>query len=868
MSKASFFDHEALYREGEPLTYTGERLTHTAFPLGGIGAGCISLSGRGALVDWEIFNRPNKGMSVPYAFFALWARPHGGEAVTRVLQAPPAPPYDGSGWGQYSGIGFGVNRENGSGLPHMRSATLRGEFPLAWITFDEPSLPVTVELEAFSPFIPTNADDSSLPIAVLHYRVHNPGDVPVEVSIAGNLANPIGYDHGGSLAGRRPRAGLGGNVNRWVQEKGLNALSLTSERYAPDHPRYGTLALATPAEGAWCQAAWLRGDWNDMFHDYWDHFSADGLLAPREYPPSPEGLSDVGTLGVRRTLAPGETATFPFVITWHWPNYVKYWGVHRTDSECCGEDAGPTWPNYYASLWRDALDVTEYYVTHAERLYRDTRRFHDTLFASRLPTAVLDAVSSQASILHSPTVLRLPDGTFYGFEGCHGNAGCCEGTCTHVWNYAQTPAFLYPTLERSARTADYTHNMNPDGSMGFRLQLPLGSPPWAFHPAADGQMGGLLKLYRDWKLSGDDEWLQTLWPQAQKALEYAWVAWDPDRDGVIEGEQHNTYDVEFYGPNTMMGTFYLGALRAGEEIARHLGYIDAAERYRQVFERGRARIEAELYNGEYYIQRCDSDVKYQYGEGCLSDHLIGQWCAHQVGLGYLLDPERVRGAIRAIFEHNWRTDFWEHANPQRIYALNDEQGLLVCSWPGGGRPALPFPYSEEVFCGIEYQVAAHLIYEGMVNEGLAIVKGVRDRHDGQRRNPWNEFECGSHYARSMASWSLLTALSGYTYDLGAGILGFAPRVWQDDFRVFWSADGAWGSYAQRLDEAAHVTLRVDYGEITLRGLDLGALDGHAVTAARVGERDLPCTLTDESGVVIVRWSEPVTLVAGEELTLS
>ncbi|MHB1318657.1 MAG: GH116 family glycosyl-hydrolase [Anaerolineae bacterium] len=865
MSKADFYGQESLYRRGEAQTYAGEFLGKIAFPLGGIGAGCVSLSGRGALVDWEIFNRPNKGMAVPYAFFGVWARADGEAPVTRVLEAPPEPPFDGSGWGQYGGMGFGVNRENGSGLPHMRSTTFRGEFPLAWVRFEDPALPVEVELEAYSPFIPANADDSSLPVAVLTYRVHNPGPRTVEVSVAGNMANPLGYDHGGSLSGRRVRLGRGQNLNRCVQEDGLTALSMTTERYPATHPRFGTLALATPADGAWCQAAWLRGDWYDMFHDYWDHFSQDGILAPREYPPSPEGFTDVGTLGVRTRLEPGATAEIPFVLAWHFPNYVKYWGEAADQAE----EAQPTWLNYYATLWPDALSVARYCVGNAGRLCRETRRFHDTLFESTLPASVLDAISSQASILHSPTVLRLPDGTFYGFEGCHGNAGCCEGTCTHVWNYAQTQAFLFPALERSMRRADYTHNMNADGSMGFRLQLPLGNPPWTFHPAADGQMGGLLKLYRDWKLCGDDAYLRELWPAAKKALEYAWSQWDPDGDGVMTGIQHNTYDIEFYGANTMMGTFYLGALRAAEEMARYLGDTESAERYRHVYEQGQARLESTLYNGEYYVQQFEPELalKYQYGEGCLSDHLIGQWFAHVVGLGYVLEPEHVRSALTAIFEHNWRSDFWEHANPQRIYALNDEQGLLICSWPRGGRPALPFVYSDEVWCGIEYQVAAHLIYEGQVDRGLAIVKGTRGRHDGRRRNPWNEFECGSHYARSMASWSLLTALSGYGFDLGAGVLGFTPRLWPEDFRCFWSADGVWGRYEQRIDQRARAELRVDYGKITLNGLNLGALGSHSLRVARVSGREFPLTARLTDGVLQVRWEESLILVAGETLVL-
>ncbi|MGI6368875.1 MAG: GH116 family glycosyl-hydrolase [Anaerolineae bacterium] len=864
MSKATFFDQETLYRRAKGLTYSGEQLAHIAFPLGGIGAGCISLSGRGALIDWEIFNRPNKGMAVPYAFFALWARPEGGEPVTRVLQTPPQPPFDGSGWGQFSGVGFGVNREDGSGLPHMRSATFRGEFPLAWVDLEDERLPVQVSLHAWSPFIPTADDDSSLPVACLEYTVSNPGTAPVDISLAGNLANPLGYDHGGSLTGRRVRLGRGQNLNRAVAEPGMTALSLTTERFPESHPRFGTLALATSSPEAWCQAAWLRGDWYDMFHDYWDHFSATGLLEPREYGPSPEGLTDVGTLGVRARLAPGESVTIPFVIAWHLPNYVKYWG----EAAELEEAEQPTWRNYYATLWPDALSVARYALAERPRLYAGTRRFHDTLFASTLPAQVLDAVSSQASILHSPTVVRLPDGTFYGFEGCHGNAGCCEGTCTHVWNYAQTQAFLFPALERSQRRADYGYNLKPDGSMGFRLQLPLGSPPQTFHPAADGQMGGLLKLYRDWKLSGDDDYLAELWPRAQRALEYAFTQWDPDADGVMTGIQHNTYDIEFYGANAMMGTFYLGALRAAEEMARYLGDARSAQRYRSIYESGRTLVEEQLYNGEYYIQTYEPELakKYQYGEGCLSDHMIGQWFAHLTGLGYLLDPEHVQSALTAIFEHNWRTDFWEHANPQRIYALNDEQGLLICSWPRGGRPTLPFVYSDEVWCGIEYQVAAHLMYEGQVERGLAIVQGTRARHDGRRRNPWNEFECGSHYARSMASWSLLTGLSGYSFDLGAGVLGFAPRLWAEDYATFWSADGVWGQYSQRLGKSLRVALRVEHGSVTLKGLDLGALQGGVPRTVRMGERQWPLTVTKGDGLAI-RWEAPITLRAGDTLVL-
>jgi non-lysosomal glucosylceramidase len=862
------YSQDELYPPPTPLIYEGEQLNEIAFPLGGIGTGCVSLSGRGALVDWEIFNRPNKDTVLPYTFFTLWAQAEGDEPVTRVVQTPARPPFTGEGGGMYRGFGFGVTREDGSGLPHMRSARFRGEFPFAEIDFEEPDLPVNVRLEAYSPFIPLNADDSGLPIAVLRYHVHNRSDRPVNVSLAGNIYNPIGYPGSGPFIRRRDGDPVGGNVNAFVDEEGVRGLSLTSEKHPPDHPCYGTMALTTTWPEVFHQCAWLRGAWFDAMHDFWDHFSTDGVLPERSYGPSDAGQSDVGTLGLRATLAPGESVVLPFFITWHFPVFVKYWDRHG-EGACDCEQA--TWTNYYASQWDDALDVARYYVRNEERLYGETRLFHRALFDSTLPPYVLDALSSQASILHSPTVLRLPDGTFYGFEGCHSDSGCCEGSCTHVWNYAQTVAFLFPTLERSLRDADYTYNLRDDGHMGFRLQLPLGSPMWEYHAAADGQLGGILKVYRDWLLCGDDAWLHWLWPRLKKALAYAWEQWDPDRDGIIDGVQHNTYDIEFYGPNSMIGSFYLGALRAAEEMARHLGDTEAAEEYARVYASGRERMERELYNGEYYVQKIDVTLapKYQYGEGCLSDQLIGQWLAHIVGLGHILDEEQVRSAIRAVFEHNWRTDFWKHANPQRIYALNDEQGLLLCTWPRGGRPTLPFVYSDEVWCGIEYQVASHLIYEGYVDEGLSIVKGLRARHDGCRRNPWNEFECGSHYARSMASWAVLTALSGYRFNVPRRALGFAPRLNACDWRSLWSLDSGWGTYSQRLDEkSGEFALHLLRGRLELERLDLGSINGSPRVEITVGDRPLPVSTSSDNGSsegLSLRFSPAVRLNEGETL---
>jgi len=233
-------------------------------------------------------------------------------------------------------------------------------------------------------------------------------------------------------------------------------------------------------------------------------------------------------------------------------------------------------------------------------------------------------------------------------------------------------------------------------------------------------------------------------------------------------------------------------------MAEHVGETETAARWAEAAELGAVRTDALLFNGEYYVQRTD-DVdahRYQYGLGCLSDQLLGQTHAHLVGLGHVLPAEHVRSAIGAVFRHNFRRDFSDYASVQRTYALNDDHGLVLCTWPEGGRPRIPFVYSDEVWSGIEYQVAANLIFEGLVSEGLTVVRAVRNRHDGIRRNPWNEAECGNHYARSLASWGVLVALTGAQWDAGARSLQLAPvaeAMVGEVFRSFFSTGSGWGT---------------------------------------------------------------------------
>jgi len=850
--------------------YTGRNLSQISFPLGGLGSGCVGLAGNGRLVDWEIFGRPAKGSTNGHTHFAIKAE-RGGEVLdARVLHGDEPPPYIGASRNMYFGSGFGVSRDAMAGLPHFREVKFGGEFPVAELSFREPKFPGKVRLRALNPFIPLNDADSSLPAACFEISVTNTSQEALDYTIAFSTRNPA------------PKL----STNAAARRGGLGLITLKEDALPADDPAKAELTIATDAAQTSHQEYWFRGAWFDNLGVYWQDFTKPGLLTNRKYKPVEGRGHDHATLAAHVSVPAGETATVRFVLAWHAPNMTNYWNPEKCES---GECRPTVWQHYYATRFDGSAATAKYALTHWERLWADTLRFKAALFSSTLPPEVLDAISANISILKSPTVMRLTDGSFYGFEGCGCEAGCCEGSCQHVWNYAYALPFLFPRLERSMRELDYRYNMCEDGGMSFRLQLPIGRARSGFRPCADGQLGGVVKTYREWKISGDTDWLKSLWPSVKQSLEFAWAPtnadrWDPDQTGVLWGRQHHTLDMELFGPNSWLTGFYLAALKAAAEMAEACGEPQAAAHYLGLLSRGQEWVEANLSNGEYYQQQVDLDdrdvlepykesdagvlntywdpehkeLKYQVGEGCGIDQVLAQWHASLCGLGDIFDPKRTRQALRAIYRHNFKPSLREHFNPCRVYGLNDEAGTVMVEWPAGKRkPVVPVPYSEETMHGFEYQAACHLIMEGGVKEGLAMVRGVRDRYDGERRNPWNEIECGHNYARSMASYALLNAFSGFEFDLVAGRLAFNPLELKGGFRCFWCVEGAWGVFHAKKGE---VRLEVLAGELHLQKLGLPFLKGKAVKA-KVGKGKVACEVCGGE----VRFAEAVVIGAGERL---
>ena len=810
-----------------PRTFRSRQLKMISFPLGGVAAGSLGLGGRGQLCNWEIFNRPNKGNTPSYAFPAIWVQSGTAKPVAHVLESRIAPPYEGQD---------GLGSRNSPGLSRLEGAAFTGEYPLTHISFEDNTLPVHVELEAFSPFIPHEPDDSGLPVAILRYRVTNPGPSTAKVGIAFSIDNPVGA--GESNRGAAAQEGDGGRRNDYRNGDGVEGLVMSNTSLAPDDPMAGEFVLAaTPETGTQVShwVGWPAGRWWNSPLLFWDQFSKSGNLGAQ-----PEEHSAVGVLCLQQSISPGQTANFQFLLGWRFPNRTPDW---------CGWSAPPgegktVIGNFYSDRFKTAWDAVAYTAKNLVSLETRTRMFATAIRESTLPAVVKEAASANLSTLATTTCFRTADGEFHGFEGSNDQRGCCFGNCTHVWNYETTTGFLFPSFARSLRRSAFGYSMDDAGAIHFRQMLPDGKARSGF-AAADGQMGQVMHAWLDWKINGDDALLHSTWPLAKKALEFAWVpgGWDGNKDGVMEGVQHNTYDVEFYGPNPMCGIYYLGALRAGEEMARAAGDSASAETYRSLFKQGSLWIDANLFNGEYYIQqirgfRNDEIAKnlrsdmgsqntlnpeYQVGAGCLVDQLVGQYLADVCGLGALVSPDKIQAALRSIYRYNYKRSLAEHDNVQRTFALNDEASLVICDYGKVVRPRIPFPYFAETMTGFEYTAAVLMMNWGMVDEGLECVHNIRDRYDGEKRNPWDEAECGHHYARAMSAWSAVLALSGFSYDGASASVVAVPLLAKDNFQCFWSTGTGWGTYSLRREGGSvSFAIKVLAGTLTCRSCEIAA----------------------------------------------
>jgi len=775
-------------------------LNQVAFPLGGMGAGMICLEGTGALSHVSLRHEPEV-FNEPYIFSALTIKTQNGD-VTKVLEGPvPKRKIFGA---PMTANGGGATTY---GLPRFSSSEFSANFPFATVDFESEKIPLKASICAWSPFIPLDSDNSSLPCSALEFSFENPTNEAIEAVYSFSAANFMKINDSKGEA---------------KVEKIQNGFVLAQSPSKEQPWDEGYFCAMTDDPSVKINPAWFRGGWSDSRTMNWKDIAKGACADNDEIGESEQ--SGGGTLSVPFKAKAKSRKTIRIMLCWHVPESNLRVGREPGEESCCcdKEKDLPKYKPWYSTKFKGINETVKYWRENYDKLREQSLHFSQCLSSSNLPKEAMEAICANLTILKSPTVLRQADGRLWCWEGCCDSRGCCHGTCTHVWNYAQALPHLFPDLERGLRQTEFNENQDKRGHQTFRASLPIRPTSHKTHAAADGQLGGIMKIYREWRICDDIEWLKEIWPKVIKSLDYCIETWDPEQNGVLLEPHHNTYDIEFWGADGMCSSFYLGALKATGLMGNTLGY--EVKLYDKLYQKGKKYLEEKLFNGEYFIQNiqwenlrapspaefkglCENTKnyspealellkkegpKYQYGSGCLSDGIVGAWLAEMCGLGAILDKEKIKSHLLSVYKYNLKLDLSDHVNPQRpTYAIGKEGGLLTCSWPKGGRLSIPFPYSEEVFTGIEYQVASHLTLMGCGKEALDIVRTARERYDGRVRNPFNEYECGHWYARAMSSYGLIQGLTGIRYDAIEKTLYIKPTI-KGDFKAFVCAATGYG----------------------------------------------------------------------------
>jgi non-lysosomal glucosylceramidase len=582
-------------------------------------------------------------------------------------------------------------------------------------------------------------------------------------------------------------------------------------------------------------------------------FTHQGIAVP-SYPES----ADLPGVGGSFTLTPGQKQRFVFFYAWYFPNL-------SVDGGLVGR--------HYQTRFQDAQEVATEVASRYDELAIATKEWVDNWNNSSLPHWFLDRSLIALDTLATESSYRFANGRVWSWEG----VGAGPGTCIHVWHYAQSNAHLFPAFSRNLReVTDFSISQDKaTGGIAMRAEDDRTVP-------TDGQAGVILEAWREHRSSADDEFLRRNWPGIREAISYL-IEHDTDNDGFIDGPQPVTEDAAWYGKMPFIATLYQAALRASEEMAGEVGDPAFASQCHDLYKKSRAAMSS-LFNGEFFVQELDPAFQdiVATGPGSFIDQLLGQWWAFQTGLGQITDPSQVKKAMQSLWHYNYTTDvgpFRRQFTSGRTYALDKEAALVMCTWPNGGyRPAWATQWSSEYFnenwTGQEHAAAATMVYAGLLEEGLAVMRSVHDRYHPAKRNPFSEIEYSDHYSRAMSSYSVYLAITGFSYHGPKAEIAFAPKLGADNFQCAFTAPEGWGSFKQQTNgNVREITLTVRCGTLRLNRFSLQNPPSSAarVTLLRsqVNGKVAPATqVPAESGSQVnLQFSPTLVLQKGESLSL-
>ena len=606
--------------------------------------------------------------------------------------------------------------------------------------------------------------------------------------------------------------------------------------------------------------------WQDLgkLYEYWKRDNK--LTGKQETEPSEQDKTYNGALAVPFTLKPSQSKTITFVLTWNFPHAVHGGGGWEFKG------------NKYCNWWKNSVEVAKYVKDNLNELTDQTRLYHDTFYNSNLPHWLLDRISSQAAILKSKTFFWAKNDYLGFYEGCSSEAGCCEGNCSHVYHYAQSHARLFPSLSGKISGQKFSYQLK-DGFLTNR--------DGSKQEAVDAMCGEILSAYRQYLLSGSRDWIDASWKNVLKTMDFVIKRWDEDEDGVLAGSQHNTLDTELTGSSSWLGSLYLSALSASEKISELENKPELAKKYQDIRISGSKKQNDTLWNGEYYIQIPQSNIKgHNYITGCSIDQVLGEWWAKMVGLDGHYPKERVRSALNSLLRYNFRESFVGVEQKPRKFVSDNDAGMQMICWPNEwDRPTSPLFYADEVMSGFEYSAAATMVQMGMLKEGYMVVKSIYDRYDGRLRedltcaetaswgysgNPFGDDECGKFYGRAMSVWSMLLASQGFYYNGPEKIIGFDPQWQPADHSSFFTAAEGWGLFKQKQNSKSQSdVIKVEWGKLDVAEIRLTVEQDRKAKSFSIEAdgKSIAGKITQDKNNVVLKLNKPINISSGQKLKI-
>ncbi len=572
------------------------------------------------------------------------------------------------------------------------------------------------------------------------------------------------------------------------------------------------------------------------------------------------------SLGRTTKLAPGEHAVVTFTVSWRFPNarYVTKFGRSPGEPDI----------NEYSTRWPTPVDSAASVAVRQAELTDTSQTWTDTWYDSTLPYWFLERTLIPLNCMQTQVAerLALQDGMYNLDEGVN----CCPGNCTHVWQYAQGLARIFPVIERECREkVEYGKGFRAsDGAINFRHSI------GEFRDAIDGQCGTILRVLRESQMTTDDRFLESIWDRTRQSMEHVIRKWDKDETGLLAGAQHNTLDEPWFGQVHWLINLYHASLKASAVMARQMNQPAVADRYERIVAKGAPAMVDMLWNEDfgYFVHNPGpgEDEKHGSVNGCHIDQVLGEFWLRNVGLDPVLPQDKTRRALESLWTYNFSPnvgDYRKVMTAGRWYAVEGNAGLIMCSFPYGKIEAKSGKknyagYLNECMTGFEWQVAAHMIWEGMLEKGLAIGKAIYDRYQPQDRNPYNEIECSDHYARAMSSYSAFMAVCGYQYDGPSGRLAFGPKMQHEDFRAAFTTAEGWGQFTQTVkDVRQENSIELRYGKLQLQQLTLdlapGTKSGQAT--ATLDGRTIPAVFKTDGNRLVATFPGGLNIDNGQTL---